>query len=153
MTGKKRQVISIISLPLNVLKTFSFNAVTSFNYSITCLQRPLKGNNKNGLLQQVVFKCRFCSVDLIRVVVSEQWSLKAGGLLIQVISNTGLIVFDKACFMFHQEYGKLCRRKTISCNKPLLIFLQHYPKLNIVSALSQATGCSTCVKELTVREE
>ena len=28
-------------------------------YSITCIQRPLKGSNEIGLLQQVVFKCRF----------------------------------------------------------------------------------------------
>ena len=27
-------------------------------YSIICIQRPLKGSNKSGLLQQVVFKCR-----------------------------------------------------------------------------------------------
>ena len=41
----------------------------------------------------MVFKCRFYLVDLRRFVVSEQWSLKAGGLLIQVVSNTGLTVF------------------------------------------------------------
>ena len=29
-------------------------------------------------------------VDFRRNVVSEQWSLKAGGLLKQVVSNTGL---------------------------------------------------------------
>ena len=30
--------------------------------------------------------------------VSEQWSLKAGGLLLQVVSNTGLTVFaDDKC--------------------------------------------------------
>ena len=37
---------------------------------------------------------------LRRVVVSEQWQLKAGGLLIQVVSNTGLTVlfsFDVFC--------------------------------------------------------
>ena len=28
-------------------------------YSITCIQRPPKGNHKSGLLQQVVFKYRF----------------------------------------------------------------------------------------------
>ena len=61
-------------------------------YSTTCIQRPLKGNNGSSLLQQVVFKCRFYLVELRRVVVSEQWSLKAGGLLIQVVSNTGLTV-------------------------------------------------------------
>ena len=33
------------------------------SYSITCIQRPLKGSNKSGLLQQVVFECRFHLVD------------------------------------------------------------------------------------------
>ena len=61
-------------------------------YSITCIQRPLKESNESGLLQQVVFKCRFYYVDLRRVGVSEQWYLKAGCLLIQVISYTGLTV-------------------------------------------------------------
>ena len=28
-------------------------------YSITCIQRPLNGSNESGLLQQVVFKCKF----------------------------------------------------------------------------------------------
>ena len=28
-------------------------------YSITCIQWLLKGNNESGLLQEVVFKCRF----------------------------------------------------------------------------------------------
>ena len=28
-------------------------------YSITCIQRPLKESNESGLLQQVVFKYRF----------------------------------------------------------------------------------------------
>ena len=49
-------------------------------YTITCIQRSLKGSNESGLLQQVVFKCRFYWVDLRRVIVSEQWSLKSGGL-------------------------------------------------------------------------
>ena len=70
-------------------------------YSITCIQRPLKGSNESGLLQQVIFKCTFYEIDLRRVVVSEQWSfkagslsiqVKAGGLLIQVVSNTGLTI-------------------------------------------------------------
>ena len=30
------------------------------------------------------------------MVVSEQWSLKAGGLLMQVVSNTGLTVYSPA---------------------------------------------------------
>ena len=62
-------------------------------YSITCIQRPLKESNESGFLQQVVFKCRFYRVGLRRVAVSEQWSLKAGGLLIQVVSKTGLSVY------------------------------------------------------------
>ena len=41
------------------------------------------GSNESGLLQQVVFKCRFYWVDLRMVAVSEQWSLKAGCLLRQ----------------------------------------------------------------------
>ena len=49
-------------------------------YSITYIQRPLKGSNEFNLLQQVVFKYRFYLVDLRRVFVSEKWSLKAGGL-------------------------------------------------------------------------
>ena len=49
-------------------------------YSITCVQRPLNGSDESGVLQQVVFKCRFYQVDLKRDVVSEQWSLKTGGL-------------------------------------------------------------------------
>ena len=40
----------------------------------------------------VVFQCRFYYVDLRRVAVLEQWSLKPGGLLIQVVSNTDLTV-------------------------------------------------------------
>ena len=63
-------------------------------YSITCIQRLLKGSNESGLLQQVVFKCRFYEVDLRRGAVSEQWSLKAGGFLLQVVSNTGLTVLS-----------------------------------------------------------
>ena len=58
-----------------------------FKYSITCNQRPLKGSNESGLLQQVVFKYRFHLVVLGRVAILEQWSLKTGGLLIQVVSN------------------------------------------------------------------
>ena len=73
-------------------------------YSITCIQRPLKGSNESGLLQQVVFKCRFCLVDVRRVVVSEQWSLKAGGLSIQVVSNTGLTVVEK---FVHSDVRKI----------------------------------------------
>ena len=64
------------------------------NYSITCIQRPLKGRNESVLLLQTVFKCRFYKVDLKRVAVSEEWALKAGGLLIQVVSNTGLTVYQ-----------------------------------------------------------
>ena len=61
-------------------------------YSITCIQRPLEGSNESSLLQQVVFQCRLYSVYLRKAVVSGQWSSKAGGLLIQVVSNAGLTV-------------------------------------------------------------
>ena len=67
-------------------------------YSITCIQRPLnKGSNESGLLQQVVFKCnpiRLISVGLLY----QKWSLKVGGLLIQVVSNTGLTVLNSQGF-------------------------------------------------------
>ena len=62
-------------------------------YRIICIQRPLKGSIESSLLQQVVFKCRFYSVVLKRVAVLEQRSLKAGDLLIQGFSNTGLTVY------------------------------------------------------------
>ena len=61
-------------------------------YSITYIPRPLKRSYESGLLQQVVFKCRFYYVEL-RSVVSAQWSIKAGGLSIQVVSKTGLTVY------------------------------------------------------------
>ena len=61
-------------------------------YSITCVQRPCKESNKSGLLEQVVFNCRLYLVDLIRGVVTGQWSLKAVDCLyrwslIQVVFN------------------------------------------------------------------
>ena len=40
-----------------------------WRYSITCIQRRLKGSNKSGLVQQMVFKCRFYLVDLRRGVI------------------------------------------------------------------------------------
>ena len=40
-------------------------------------------------------KYRFYQVDLRRFVISEQWSLKAGCLFIQVVSNTGFTVLYK----------------------------------------------------------
>ena len=57
--------------------------------------RPLKGSNESGFFLQVVFKCRFYYVDLRRAFSSEQWSFKAGGLLIQVVSNTGLTLLRR----------------------------------------------------------
>ena len=72
---------------LIVIKSLDY--VVKGKYSITCIKRPLKGSNESGLVQQVVFKCRFYQVDLKSVDVSEQWSFKAGGLLRQVVSNTG----------------------------------------------------------------
>ena len=59
-------------------------------YSVTCIQRPLERSNESGLLQH--------EVDLGKVVVSEQWFLKAGGLLIQVISSTGLAILHVGTF-------------------------------------------------------
>ena len=61
-------------------------------FTKTCIQRPPKGSNKSGLFQQVVFKYRFYKADLQKVVVSEEWSLKAVVCLIQVVSNPGLTV-------------------------------------------------------------
>ena len=63
-------------------------------YSLTCFQRPPKGSNKSCLLQLVVLKSKFYYADLRRGVVSEQWSLKTVKCLIQVSSNTGLIVLN-----------------------------------------------------------
>ena len=34
-----------------------------YMYSIICIQKPFKGSNKSGLLQQMVFKCSLCQVD------------------------------------------------------------------------------------------
>ena len=46
---------------VNFWATFILMSANLFNlnYSITCIQRPFKGSNESGLLQQVVFKCRF----------------------------------------------------------------------------------------------
>ena len=82
-------------------------------YSIACIQRPLKGSTESGLLRQVVFKCRFYQVDLRRVV-SQQWPLKADGLLIQAVSNTGLTVVP-LCFEGHL----LCRFQLLSIDRIL----------------------------------
>ena len=73
-------------------------------YSITCIQRPLKGSNESGLLQQVVFECRFYWVDLRRVAVSEQWFLKAGGLL--TLSQTSPGFYVSAVQVFRKHCGK-----------------------------------------------
>ena len=78
-------------------------------YSITCIQRPLKESNGSGLLQQVVLKCRFYQIDLRRNAVSEQWSLTAGGLLIQVASNTDLTVLSQA----FTEQHHLCQQNLV----------------------------------------
>ena len=73
-------------------------------YSITCVQRPCKGSNESGLLKQVVFKCRLYQGNLIRGVVSGQWSLKAVDCLIRVISNTGLTVLLFCCLIIKYMY-------------------------------------------------
>ena len=70
--------------------------------NITCIQRPPKGSNESGLLQQVVFKCRFYYVGFRRNVGSEQWSLKAVDCEIQVIFDIGFTVLT---FIFQlREY-------------------------------------------------
>ena len=48
-------------------------------YSITCIQRPLKGSNEIGLLQEVIFNCRFYLVDS-GFIVSDWWSLNTSGI-------------------------------------------------------------------------
>ena len=83
-----------------------------FTYSITCIQRPPKGSKKSGLLQQLVCRCRFHSVDLRRAVVLEWWSLKAVSSLIQVVSNTGFIVcipWGKILSLVPKSLGQISR--------------------------------------------
>ena len=41
-----------------------------YRSSLTCIQRPPKGSGKSGFLQQVIFECRFCHVNLRKGVVS-----------------------------------------------------------------------------------
>ena len=77
-------------------------------YSITCCKGPFNGSNESRLLQQVAFKCRFYYVALRRIVVSEQWSLKASGLLIQVVSNTGLTVYMIYMFTIQENFVMQC---------------------------------------------
>ena len=74
-------------------------------YSITCSQRPLKGSTESGLLQQVVCKCRFYYVDVRRLAVSKQWPLNAGGLLIKVVSNTGITVYNPRRQIWAETFG------------------------------------------------
>ena len=113
-------------------------------YSISCIQRPPKGSNKSGLLKQVVLKRWFYLVDFRRGLVSEQWSLKSGGCLIWVVSNTGLTVFlveslqiwtsPKFNPFLHINYthfntlketfGKHCGKGEIAQNEQFHLFLQ-----------------------------
>ena len=74
-------------------KIETYQRETDYKYSITSIQRLPKGSNRSGLLQQVVFKCRWYYVDLRREAVLEQWSLKEGDCLIQVVFNAGLTVY------------------------------------------------------------
>ena len=82
------EIVRVVSL--------STSKLSEMTLSKTDIQGPNtltpKESNESGLLQQVVLQCRFYQVDLRRVVVLQQWSLKAGGLLIQMVSNTGLTV-------------------------------------------------------------
>ena len=85
--GKSNTIVSTYKMYRHLQQHCSLPSIyysINIRYSITCIQRPLKRSNESGLLQQVVFKCRFYQVDLKRVVVPEQWSLEAVGLLIQV---------------------------------------------------------------------
>ena len=67
-----------INVMNDLWRTDNFNHIERTDiimYSITCIQRPTKGSHKSGLLQQVVFKCKFYSVDFdkgycIKTVVS-----------------------------------------------------------------------------------
>ena len=63
-------------------------------YSISCIQRPLKGSNESGLLQQVVCKCRFYKVDLnlSQTIVLDSSKLKE---------------FADDNFKFYENGGKL----------------------------------------------
>ena len=58
--------------------------VLSAKYSITCIQRPPKGRNKSGLLQQVVLTCRFYEADLRMSVVSNTIQKAQSQLLLMV---------------------------------------------------------------------
>ena len=58
------RVVLDLSLDVRVIWDLIFDVgviwdLTVYVYSITCIQRPLKGSNKSSVLQQVVFKCRF----------------------------------------------------------------------------------------------
>ena len=98
---KKEKVLvtSIFSFSHNVLKRLLSQTRqkvslcgNGFKYSITCIKTPLKGSNKSFSYNR--WSLNTGSIRLtLRRVVSKQWSLKAGGLLIQVVSNTGLTVY------------------------------------------------------------
>ena len=62
-----------------------------------CIQKPTKENNKSGLLQRVVFKCRMYEVDSRRGVVSEQWSLKAADCSLSKTTNFRLFQTKRVC--------------------------------------------------------
>ena len=42
------------------LFTGKVSNIDKWLYSITCIQRPLKGSDESGLLLQVVVECKFC---------------------------------------------------------------------------------------------
>ena len=52
-------------------------------------------------------------VDLRRVVVSEQWSHKVGGLFIQVVSNIGLTVHSSKPQKFTLVHMKMSKKTEI----------------------------------------
>ena len=82
--------INVLNLDGSKILLFGKGVKLLIQYNL--YSETTQGSNESGLLQQVVFKYWFYQVHLRQVVVSEQWSLKAGGLLIQVVSNTGLTV-------------------------------------------------------------
>ena len=85
----------VMKYPCNVPKSYLKHVKDEKKdcmYSITCIQRPPKGSKKSGLLQEVVFKCRFDVVGFRRALASEQWSLKTMDCLMQVVFNTGYTV-------------------------------------------------------------
>ena len=80
-------------------------------YSITCIQRSPKGSKKVVSYSRWSLKCRCHLVDLRKDVASKQWSLKAGGCLIQVVSNKGLTVLTLETWRSLLKHCTLCPKQ------------------------------------------